>query len=81
VAVRIRLLRMGRKKKPFYRIIVVDSRRSGTSGSYLEKLGDYDPIKSENQVNIDGEKVKSWISKGALPSDRVKKILESEKII
>jgi len=79
VTVKIRLLRKGRKKKPFYRIIVVDSRKSSQSGSYLEQVGEYDPI--AEKTSIDGELVKNWISKGAQPSDTVKKLLKTEKII
>ncbi len=79
MSVKIRLLRMGKKKKPFYRMVVVDSRKSCQSGNYLEKVGDYDPMSKESTIN--SELVKGWIAKGAQPSDRVKKILETEKVI
>jgi small subunit ribosomal protein S16 len=71
--VRIRLMRMGAHKRPFYRIVVADS-RTRRDGPYIELLGIYDPLK-DSEVKIDKEKVKAWIQKGAQPTDSVKRLL------
>lgn len=71
--VRIRLMRMGAHKRPFYRIVVADS-RTRRDGPYIELLGTYDPLK-DSEVKIDKEKVKAWIQKGAQPTDSVKRLL------
>ncbi len=76
--VRIRLRRVGAKKKPYYRIVAVDSRVS-TRGKILELLGHYGPIESPVKVDIDIEKVDMWIKKGAQLSDTVKSILKKAK--
>ena len=70
MAVVLRMTRRGAKKKPFYRIVAADS-RSPRDGKFLEMLGTYDPLKSENNIKIDTEKVTSWIKKGAKPSKTV----------
>ncbi len=75
MAVVIRLSRRGAKKRPFYRVVATDS-RSPRDGKFLEVLGTYDPLKAENQVNIDADKAQSWIKKGALPSRTVKSLLK-----
>ena len=75
MAVKIRLRRMGAKKKPFYRIIVADS-RSPRDGRFIEELGTYDPLKDPSEVKVDGEKAKEWIKNGAQPTDRVRVLLE-----
>lgn len=71
--VRIRLLRMGAHKRPFYRIVVADS-RTRRDGPYIELLGTYDPLK-DSEVKIDKEKVKAWLQKGAQPTESVKRLL------
>ena len=71
--VRIRLSRRGAKKRPFYRIVVADSRRA-RDGKYIEKIGTYNPMLQKDnpeRVKLDVEKAKEWIAKGAQPSDRV----------
>ena len=75
MAVKIRLRRMGAKKKPFYRIIVADS-RSPRDGRFIEELGTYDPLKDPSEVKVDGDKALEWIKNGAQPTDRVKILLE-----
>lgn len=75
MAVKIRLRRMGAKKAPFYRVVVADSRYP-RDGRFIEELGYYDPTKEPSVVKIDDEKVKSWIAKGAQPTDTVKAILK-----
>jgi len=69
------MTRRGAKKKPFYRIVAADS-RSPRDGKFLEMLGTYDPLKSENNIKIDAEKVNSWIKKGAKPSETVASLLK-----
>ena len=79
MAVRIRLLRMGRKKKPFYRIVVMDS-RTRRDGRYLDKIGHYNPIAKPAEIVIDKDKVLSWLEKGAVPSQTVFNLLQKEGI-
>ena len=77
--VRIRLSRGGAKKRPYYRIVVADSRRS-RDGKFIDQVGTYNPmLKKDNpeRVKIDIEKTKEWIEKGAQPSDRVKLFLST----
>ncbi len=69
----IRLTRMGRKKRPFYRIVVTDSRKRRDSG-WIESIGYYDPMTEPATVKIDEERYNYWLSVGAQPSDRVKKL-------
>ncbi|MBN2372268.1 30S ribosomal protein S16 [bacterium] len=73
--VRMRLTRLGAKKSPFYRIIVVDS-KCKRDGKFIEQLGYYDPTRDPADIKIDVEKAKSWIEKGVIPSDTVKNILQ-----
>jgi len=80
VSVKIRLTRMGAKKRPFYRIIAVDSRKK-RDGAYLENLGVYHPIvEGEKQVELKEDRIKDWISKGAKPSHTVKILLNKKGI-
>jgi len=69
----IRLTRMGRKKRPFYRIVVTDSRKRRDSG-WIESLGYYDPMTEPKKVKLDTERYNYWLSVGAQPSERVKKL-------
>lgn len=71
--VKIRLMRMGAHKRPYYRIVVADS-RTRRDGPYIELLGTYDPLK-DSEVKIDKDKAKAWIQKGAQPTESVKKLL------
>lgn len=74
----IRLARYGAKKRPYYHVVVTDSRNARNSGSILETVGKYNPMLAkddEKRVILDIEKIKSWMSKGAKPSDRVYKFL------
>jgi len=75
MAVRIRLKRMGAKKKPFYRIVVADSRYP-RDGRFIEEIGYYNPTTKPTTFEVDAEKVRQWIAKGAKPSDTVKMLLE-----
>ena len=75
MAVVLRMTRRGAKKKPFYRIVATDS-RSPRDGRFLEMLGTYDPLKSENNIKVDADKITSWIKKGAKPSQTVASLLK-----
>ncbi|MBU4311003.1 30S ribosomal protein S16 [bacterium] len=76
----IRLKRMGTKKKPFYRLVVTDSRRA-VVGKYVEALGYYDPRKKPAIVNINEERVLEWLKKGAKPSDTVRSLFQRKGIL
>ena len=71
MSTKIRLKRMGAKKKPFYRVVVADSRYP-RDGRFIEEIGYYDPCHEPAIINIDEEKVKSWVASGATLSDTVK---------
>ncbi len=80
MAVKMRLTRLGDKKSPFYRIVVVDSRKA-RDGEYIEKIGHYDPTKEPVQLVIDADKAKDWLAKGVQPTDTVRTLLIREGII
>lgn len=75
MAVRIRLTRLGRKKKPFYRIIVADG-ESPRDGKFLDILGTYDPLQNPAVIKIDNDKLQDWIGRGALPTTTVKSLIK-----
>lgn len=75
MAVRIRLTRKGRKKQPFYRIIVADS-ESPRDGKFLDIIGTYDPMQDPVVVSIDDEKLEDWLKRGAIPSTTVRSLLK-----
>ncbi len=75
MAVKIRLTRMGSKKRPFYRIIAVNS-ETRRDGRALEFLGYYNPMQEPVELKIDHDKVKQWMDKGAQPSDTVRALLK-----
>ena len=82
MALKIRLARGGAKKRPFYRIVVADA-RSPRDGRFIERIGSYDPMKpvgAEDRVVLDAEKAKSWLEKGAQPTDRVLRFLDAAGI-
>ena len=72
--VRMRLTRLGAKKRPFYRIIVVDSEKK-RDGAFIDQIGYYDPIKEPADINLDVEKAKAWIDKGVIPSQTVTRLI------
>jgi small subunit ribosomal protein S16 len=74
MAVKIRLARMGTKKKPFYRLIAADS-KAPRDGRFIEILGYYDPMKDPAEITIHDEKVRSWLDKGASVSESARAIL------
>jgi|TARA_Y100000310_G_scaffold24169_1_gene23204 small subunit ribosomal protein S16 len=69
------LTRRGAKKKPFYRIVATDS-RNPRDGRFLEVLGTYDPLKTEDSIKVDADKAMAWIKKGAQPSQTVASLLK-----
>ncbi len=73
--VKIRLKRMGMKKKPFYRIVVADV-NSPRDGRFIEEIGYYDPMKQPAEIKIDNEKAAAWIKNGAQPTDTVRVLLK-----
>jgi small subunit ribosomal protein S16 len=79
MSLKIRLSRGGAKKRPFYRVVVADSRMP-RDGRFIEKIGTFDPLKAKDDASrlvLDVEKAKDWISKGAQPTERVLKLLAS----
>ncbi len=74
---KIRLQRQGKKKAPFYHVVVADS-RSPRDGKIVEKIGTYDPMTDPATINIDTEKVESWIKNGAKPTDSVKNLIDRQ---
>lgn len=77
--VRLRLTRMGRKKRPYYRIIAVDGRKK-RDGAFLERLGYYHPLDNPASIKIDAEKTLKWLRVGAQPSETVRSLLRKEGI-
>jgi small subunit ribosomal protein S16 len=74
----IRLARIGKKKHPHYRVVVTEKARP-RNGRFVEIVGTYDPSKKPAAVNLDQERVKYWLSKGAQPSDTVRSFLRNQK--
>jgi len=73
--VKIRLTRLGAHKKPFYRVIVADS-RARRDGPFVEIIGTYDPKKEPSEIKINLERAKHWVDRGAQPTDTVRKLLQ-----
>jgi small subunit ribosomal protein S16 len=78
--VKIRLRRMGAKKQPTYRFVVTDA-RSPRDGRFIEIVGHYNPRSEPKTVVVDEEKVKSWLAKGAQPSDPVRRLLAEKGLV
>ena len=75
MAVKLRLMRMGKTKQPTYRVVAADS-RSPRDGRFIEIVGTYEPRQDPSRIVIDNEKAVGWLRKGAQPTDRVRKLLE-----
>jgi len=75
MSVKIRLTRMGKKKQPSYRVVVMDSRKP-RDGAYLEQIGRYDPRQDPSIIEIDNDRALDWLQKGAQPTERARKLLE-----
>lgn len=80
MSIKIRLKRMGSKKKPFYRIVVADS-RSPRDGRFIEMVGTYNPLVEPAEVKIVEDSVLEWMKKGAQPSDTVRNLFSKEGIM
>lgn len=78
--VKIRLRRLGAKKKPFYRLVVADS-RARRDGRFIESLGTYDPLRDPPAVTLDEEKALEWLRRGAQPTDTVRTILSRRGLL
>ena len=74
MAVKIRLTRLGRKKMPYYRIVVADI-EAKRDGKFLDIVGTYDPLKDPAEINFDTEKLQSWLAQGAKPTPTVKSLI------
>lgn len=79
MAVKIRMTRMGAKKKPFYRLVVADS-RSPRDGKFIDIIGFYNPISEPVQIKIDEVKASEWLNNGAQPTDTVKALFKKHGI-
>jgi small subunit ribosomal protein S16 len=75
----IRLARIGKKKKAFYRVVVIEKTRP-RNGRVVENVGTYDPLKKPAEVKLNAERVKHWLGLGAQPSDTVRSFIRSQKI-
>ena len=75
----IRLSRFGKRKKPFYRVVVIESSKA-RNGRVVESIGTYDPLKKPAEIKLDAERVKYWMGNGAQPSDTVRSFLKQQKI-
>lgn len=80
MSVKIRMTRMGSKKKPFYRINIADS-RAPRDGRFIETVGTYNPLVEENSVTLKEDRIMDWLEKGAQPSDTVKNLLSKAGIM
>ena len=78
--VKIRLKRMGAHKKPFYRVVVADS-RTPRNGKFIEEIGTYAPLKDPSEIIIDNEAAKRWLANGAQPTDTVRALLKKSGAI
>lgn len=78
--VTMRLSRIGSKKRPYYRIVVIDKRRA-RNGRFLEVLGQYNPIANPVQMEVNAERAQYWLSKGAEPSETVRSILRKKELV
>ena len=80
MSVKIRLKRMGMKKKPFYRVVVADI-HSPRDGRFIEEIGYYNPMEEPSVVKVDAEKAKKWIQNGAQPTDTVKALFQKNNVL
>ena len=80
MAVKMRLKRMGKKKAPFYRIVVADS-RSPRDGKFIEAIGTYNPLTNPAEIKVDEELTFKWLNNGAIPTDTVKNVLNKAEIM
>jgi small subunit ribosomal protein S16 len=79
MAVKLRLTRVGSKKNPIYRVVAADS-RAPRDGKFIEIVGHYNPQPDPSLIELDEAKIKDWLSKGAQPTDSVKRLLKAKNI-
>jgi small subunit ribosomal protein S16 len=79
MAAKIRLARVGSKKNPIYRVVVADS-RSPRDGRFIEIVGRYNPQTDPSVIELNGDKIRDWIAKGAQPTDPVKKLMKTQGV-
>ena len=79
MAVKLRLTRVGSKKNPIYRVVAADS-RSPRDGRFLEIVGRYNPQTDPSTIELDEDKIKAWLDKGAQPTDSVRRLLKAKNI-
>ena len=79
MAVKLRLTRVGSKKNPIYRVVAADS-RSPRDGKFIEIVGRYNPQTDPSTIELDEEKIKAWLEKGAQPTDSVRRLLKAKNI-
>jgi len=79
LAVRMRLTRVGSKKNPVYRVVVADS-RSPRDGKFIEIVGRYNPQTDPSTIDLDEDKIKAWLDKGAQPTDSVRRLMKAKKL-
>ncbi|OFV84359.1 MAG: 30S ribosomal protein S16 [Acidobacteria bacterium RIFCSPHIGHO2_02_FULL_67_57] len=77
---RIRLSRVGKKKQPAYRVVVIDQRKARDS-RYVEVVGHYDPLRQPAAINLKADRIQYWLSKGAQPTDTVRSFLRAHKLV
>ena len=80
MAVKLRLLRMGAKKKPFYRVVAADS-RTKRDGKYIELVGTYNPVTNPADIQINEEVALKWLNEGAIPTDTVRSLFSKQGIM
>ncbi len=76
MAVKIKLKRLGTKHKPYFRVVIASERSSGSTGTVVEVIGTYNPKSNPKLIDIDKAKAESWLKKGAIPTDAVKRLLK-----
>jgi small subunit ribosomal protein S16 len=79
VAVKLRLTRVGSKKNPIYRVVAADS-RSPRDGKFIEIVGRYNPQTDPSTIDLDEDKIKAWLDKGAQPTDSVRRLMKAKKL-
>ena len=80
MAVKMRLTRIGKKKSPFYRVVIADA-RAPRDGRFVEEIGYYNPLTEPAEIKIDADKAKQWLKNGAQPTDTVKALLKKSGIV
>ena len=80
MSIKIRLKRLGKKNSPAYKFVVVNTRSAVDSGRYLDELGEYNPVRQPALIDINAEKAKAWMAKGAMPTATVAKLMKKANV-